>query len=243
MNATTEEARDASTALARRAQGAASQASAAAAGYARLARSERNLAVFADSIRHLSLNLDIADRSARGAANSIVNLLGGTDDFQARVASYYQNFFTQGERLTNAQDDLTVSFQQLSLAVPQTRAGFRALVEAQDLTTKSGQETFASLIDLSDQFAFVTSEASKLNDALGGSQQYFRSLREEAFVRSAIPGQSDGEVARQTSTSDPLFLELIRAINQGNVRVERELEELRRETRRPNRQPTRQTVT
>ena len=243
MGATTDEARRASTALARRAQHAASEASSAAVAYAAIARSEQNLAVFADSIRHLSLNLDIANRSARGAANSIINLLGGTDDFQARVASYYQNFFSQGERFTNAQDDLSISFQQLSLAVPQTRREFRALVEAQDLTTKSGQETFASLIDLSDQFAFVTSEANKLNDVLGGSQRHFRNLREEAFVRSASPTFGGDDVARQTATSDPLFLELIRAINQGNVRVERELEDLRRETRRTNREPTRQTVT
>ena len=243
MKATTQEARVSATTLARQAQSAASAAAGQAARQAALAQAEQKLAVFADSVRHLNLNLDITSRTVRNFASSIVNLLGGVDDFQRSISSYYQNFFTQSEQLANVQSDLSLSFNNLNLAIPQTRQQFRDLVEAQDLSTRAGQETFASLIDLSDQFAFMTSEANKLNDVLGTSQQHFRSLREEAFVRSATPGITDSEDARQTSTSDPLFLELIRAINQGNVRVERELEDLRRETRRTNREPTRQTVT
>ena len=243
MKATTQEARESATTLARQAQSAASAAAGQAARQAALAQAEQKLAVFADSVRHLNLNLDITSRTVRNFASSIVNLLGGVDDFQRSISSYYQNFFTQSEQLANVQSDLSLSFNNLNLAIPQTRQQFRDLVEAQDLSTRAGQETFASLIDLSDQFAFMTSEANKLNDVLGTSQQHFRSLREEAFVRSATPGITDSEDARQTSTSDPLFLELIRAINQGNVRVERELEDLRRETRRNNREPTRQTVT
>ena len=243
MKATTQEARESATTLARQAQSAAAEAAGQAARQAALAQAEQKLAVFADSVRHLNLNLDITSRTVRNFASSIVNLLGGVDDFQRRISSYYQNFFTKSEQLANVQSDLSLSFNNLNLAIPQTRQQFRDLVEAQDLSTRAGQETFASLIDLSDQFAFMTSEANKLNDVLGTSQQHFRSLREEAFVRSATPGITDSEDARQTSTSDPLFLELIRAINQGNVRVERELEDLRRETRRNNREPTRQTVT
>ena len=243
LNATTDEARTASTAMAQFARESASASSAQAAIFAQSARSQRNLAVFADSIRHLNLNLDIVSRSAEGAANSVVKLLGGTDDFQARVASYYQNFFTQGERLTNAQDDLTVSFRQLGIALPDTRREFRALVEAQDLTTKSGQEVFASLIDLSDQFSFVTDEANNLNDALGASQRLFRTQREETFARTANQGFGGDNAPFLAGPEDVNILrELIRAINEGNIKVVRELEDLRYETARGNFEPTRQTL-
>ena len=248
--ATTEEAknlatkaRDAAVSMGHQAATAAKVAAEEAARYAAIARGQHRFAAFSSAIRFLNLNLDIASKSAYGAAQNVVRLTGGTDEFQKKVNSYYASFFTQGEQLQNLQNDLTLSFRELGLALPNTRREFRALVEAQDLTTKAGQESFAGLIDLSQQFAYMTGEANRLSDALGGSQRHFRSLREEAFVRSATPGASDSEDARQTSTSDPLFLELIRAINQGNVRVERELEDLRRETRRNNREPTRQTVT
>ena len=237
------EARDAAVEMGRQAATAAEVAAEEAARYAAIARGQHTFAAFSSAIRFLNLNLDIASKSAYRAAQNVVRLTGGTDEFQKKVNSYYASFFTQGEQLQNLQNDLTLSFRELGLALPNTRREFRALVEAQDLTTKAGQESFAGLIDLSQQFAYMTGEANRLSDALGGSQRHFRSLREEAFVRSATPGASDSEDARQTSTSDPLFLELIRAINQGNVRVERELEDLRRETRRNNREPTRQTVT
>ena len=248
--ATTEEAknlatkaRDAAVSMGHQAATAAKVAAEEAARYAAIARGQHTFAAFSSAIRFLNLNLDIASKSAYGAAQNVVRLTGGTDEFQKKVNSYYASFFTQGEQLQNLQNDLTLSFRELGLALPNTRREFRALVEAQDLTTKAGQESFAGLIDLSQQFAYMTGEANRLSDALGGSQRHFRSLREEAFVRSTTPGASDNEDARQTSTSDPLLLELIRAINQGNVRVERELEDLRRETRRNNREPTRQTVT
>ena len=237
------EARDAAVEMGRQAATAAEVAAEEAARYAAIARGQHTFAAFSSAIRFLNLNLDIASKSAYRAAQNVVRLTGGTDEFQKKVNSYYASFFSQGEQLQNLQNDLTLSFRELGLALPNTRREFRALVEAQDLTTKAGQESFAGLIDLSQQFAYMTGEANRLSDALGGSQRHFRSLREEAFVRSATPGASDSEDARQTSTSDPLFLELIRAINQGNVRVERELEDLRRETRRNNREPTRQTVT
>ena len=237
------EARDAAVEMGRQAATTAKVAAEEAARYAAIARGQHTFAAFSSAIRFLNLNLDIASKSAYGAAQNVVRLTSGTDEFQKKVNSYYASFFSQGEQLQNLQNDLTLSFRELGLALPNTRREFRALVEAQDLTTKAGQESFAGLIDLSQQFAYMTGEANRLSDALGGSQRHFRNLREEAFVRSATPGASDSEDARQTSTSDPLFLELIRAINQGNVRVERELEDLRRETRRNNREPTRQTVT
>ena len=50
-------------------------------------------------------------------------------------------------------------FDSLGLALPQSIAGFRALVEAQDLTTAAGQAAYAALVQLAPAFADLVGAA------------------------------------------------------------------------------------
>ena len=69
------------------------------------------------------------------------------------LSAYQANFYTESERIGIAQQALLTTFNALGLAMPDTNAGFRALVDAQDLTTESGITTFNTLMNIQGAFA------------------------------------------------------------------------------------------
>ncbi len=84
----------------------------------------------------------------------LVDLLGGVQSASSAIQSYYQAFFSDAERRANDIRELTASLAVIGVdTLPETREGFRSLVEAQDLATEAGQNTFASLISLAPAFA------------------------------------------------------------------------------------------
>lgn len=85
-------------------------------------------------------------------ASSLVDLFGGVQNFDQITGQYYQNFFTEQERLAKGQELLANAFKDLGLQVPATVTAYRQLIESQDLTTESGRQTFTSLMTLSAAF-------------------------------------------------------------------------------------------
>ena len=94
-------------------------------------------------------------------ASQLVDLMGGLENFTNITASYYENFYTEAERADTATRQLTEALTSIGIdTMPATRDAYRDLVEAQDLTTESGRETFAALMQLSTAFASVTTEST-----------------------------------------------------------------------------------
>lgn len=85
-------------------------------------------------------------------ASSLVDLFGGIDNFNSVSGAYYQNFFTDQERLAKGHEILSKAFTDLNISMPSTVSAYRNLVESQDLTTESGRETFTALLTLSSAF-------------------------------------------------------------------------------------------
>jgi len=84
-------------------------------------------------------------------------------DFSSAVDGYFQAFYSQEEQAAAKTAQFSKVFASLGLAMPDTLAGFRALVEAQDLTTAAGQQTYATLLQLAPAFA-------DLQNALNGAK-------------------------------------------------------------------------
>lgn len=105
--------------------------------------------------------LDVSVASGEAAAD-LIAMLGGLDNWAAAHSAYLGAFFDDEERLSMALGQLGRDFGALGIALPETRDGFRALVEAQDLTTEAGRELYAGLLRLAPAFA----EAAELADRL-----------------------------------------------------------------------------
>jgi len=99
-------------------------------------------------------------------ADTIVKAFGGIEEYQSSIQQYYEDFFTEEERNADKMRDITTAFSQLNLALPKTVEGYRALVNAQDLTTASGLAAYVALINLSGAFLDVTNAAQDAADNL-----------------------------------------------------------------------------
>ena len=112
-------------------------------------------------------------------ASQLVDLMGGLENFTNITAIYYANFYTEAERADTATRQLTEALTSIGIdTIPTTREAFRDLVEAQDLTTESGRETFAALMQLSTAFAAnvdfvetIEQAYSRLSNALKSNEE------------------------------------------------------------------------
>lgn len=85
-------------------------------------------------------------------AADLVSSFGGADQFNAIVSGYFSAFYTESEQLEATTRRLSEQFSELGFVMPETRDGFRDLVEAQRLGTKEGREAYASLLGLAAGF-------------------------------------------------------------------------------------------
>lgn len=86
------------------------------------------------------------------AAVELAAAFGGLDAFASATSGYYQAYYSEGERVAVMQRQLTQAFADYGATLPTTRAEFRAMVEAQDLTTEAGRRNFAALVQVAGAF-------------------------------------------------------------------------------------------
>lgn len=138
------------------------------------------------------LGQKLLDTSLAGAdmASQLVDLMGGLESFTATTASYLQNFYTEAERADVATRQLTDALAEIGInTLPATRDAYRDLLEAQDLTTTSGRETYAALMGLSGAFAELVPATDDLTDALEETHAAIKGVFQE--LRDAIQGALD----------------------------------------------------
>ena len=136
-----------------------------------------------DQLGLSSANLDIAAKMAiADQFDSVSAMVDATD-------SYFSAFYTKAEQAAARTAQLTRVFDHLGLALPDTLAGFRSLVEAQDLTTAAGQSTYATLLQLAPAFADLKTSmdgAKSAVDILSERQDLQRQLLEATGDTAAI---------------------------------------------------------
>jgi phage-related minor tail protein len=131
--------------------------------------------------------------SAADAASRLADLFGGLQGMTQATNAYYQAFYTEAERNAKTTEQLTTALAGMGAKLPETLSGWRALVEAQDLTTEAGQRNYASLIQLAPAFAQVTGAADSLAAKLG---KVASQLTTEALT------QIDKQIAASTTAAD-----------------------------------------
>lgn len=121
---------------------------------------------------------DIAKASIAITEN-LVELAGGIDTFLERVIFYRENFLTKKEQLAPTVEEVTGIMKNLvtdqvkdesgllkdvftDFSTVDTRAEFKALVSSLDLTTKAGQITYNSLMDIAPGFHEVVSAVEEI---------------------------------------------------------------------------------
>lgn len=111
----------------------------------------------ASTLEAVSGSLDLLGNSAQGM--SIATKLALVDQFDSLSAltsaadAYFSDFYTKEEQAAARTAQLGKVFSSLGLTMPDTIAGFRQLVEAQNLNTAAGQAAYATLLQMAPAFA------------------------------------------------------------------------------------------
>jgi len=169
---------------------------------AAITRLAQSLVVVNSRMADLGLNTYAVSLAGAGAASAFVDLFGSLENFNAVSQSYYQNFFTDAERLARATELLSIEMLALGInALPSTRAAFRALVDEADALGDTG--LVASLMQLSPAFAEISAGADALGDSLRSlvnedlfatGQDFARGLSRSSNSQLFTPRESDAEL-------------------------------------------------
>ncbi len=88
-------------------------------------------------------------RDAIAVADALAQAAGGLKEFQSQFADYYDKFYSDAEKQARLQGNLIGQLQGVYLGLPDTRKGYRDLVEALDLSNAADRERYSLLIKLS----------------------------------------------------------------------------------------------
>jgi hypothetical protein len=115
----------------------------------------------------------------------------GLDNLKTSMSSYYDSFFSASEKHDAIVKDMTTQFTNMNLVLPDSRDGFRHLVESMDLTTEAGQKMFAFLMGIAPEFATAFSAvATTVTDiataaSKAASDAYMAELERERSIEAA----------------------------------------------------------
>lgn len=146
----------------------------------------------------LALNLFDVSLAGADAASRFVDMFGTLERFNQFAGSYYQSFYSEQERLANAQADLEETMRSLGFStVPETHAQFRMLVDA--MNEMGNQEGLATLLQIAPAFNEIANASSNMAEvardnahaALQAAEQaaksaYNNALRAIEAERSAV---------------------------------------------------------
>lgn len=109
--------------------------------------------------------------SGEDAVLAVSNLVGGIDQLITKAQGFMANYYTEQEQAGVIATSLVQALRQAGftdqqIAALQQREDFRALLESIDVSTTLGQEQFAALINLQQNFADVQAYLDTQNETL-----------------------------------------------------------------------------
>jgi hypothetical protein len=155
------------------------------------------------------------------ATQGLIAASGGLEALQTNLTAYYTNFYSAAEQTAQAIKNINAATAGSGLdAATATKESFRALVESQDLTTTSGQATYAALISVAGAFAALNPVVETVVDTVAVA---VRSLADIASERTRLQDEYD----TLTMTSTQMLEKQRAAIDASNVGLFDQVEALK----------------
>lgn len=131
------------------------------------------------------------------ARDGILGLTGGLDAFLGKVQSYIGNFYSSEEQAGITAQGIVTALEAVGLSTDiSTKDEFRALVDSLDVSTSTGQQQLATLLNVQGQFAsiaeFLTTSSTTLSGAaaLSPGGPAFAEMARQADGTEAIVEQN-----------------------------------------------------
>ncbi len=104
------------------------------------------VAVVKDALATSGLSLA---NNAIAISDALVQAAGGLAEFQKQFQAYFDKFYTNNEKQAASYTSLSASLLTVLEVLPQTREGYRKLIEGLDLTNTLDQQRYSLLLSLS----------------------------------------------------------------------------------------------
>ncbi len=162
-----------------------------------------------ETIIRVASNIEVLDRAFQMLGQTTQNLtlqsqmalidtFGDATTLMEQVNEYFSTFYSETEQVAAITKQLSEAMGLMGLTLPDTLAGFRALVEAQDLNTEAGRRTYAQLIQLSPAFAELISRMQELGmteEVVVDRTEVLKQAREMEITLMELQGNAAGALA------------------------------------------------
>lgn len=138
--------------------------------YETLLRVAKEQVVFNDHLSRTGMVLgDLSANQMMDVSQSLISLMGGFDNFQSAANKFFDEFYSQEEKLLNLESSLTRVIGDLGFEMVYTKEEFRNLVNSMDLTTEEGQRMYATLLEISPAMAEYTDQLRSMNEEIANT--------------------------------------------------------------------------
>lgn len=141
--------------------------------------------------------LKLAGISGDALTVSLVRAAGGLDELAGLLDDYYGDYFTAEERRAATLAQVRAGLAELGEVLPETRDGFRAIVER--IGGKGDAGALAAVLRLADAFASVTPSADDLARAASDAAKDAADAAEKAAKDRAKAAEDAAEAGRKAA--------------------------------------------
>lgn len=120
-----------------------------------------NITGLVQALKLLPVQFNSLKNASVDSAIAIATMTGGMNALGTKLASYFNNFYTTGEKSANTLSKISEELNKVGVQLPATRDDFRNLVDGlQNLSDATSQEKYAALMNVADAFASVIPAAA-----------------------------------------------------------------------------------
>lgn len=126
-------------------------------------------------------------------SEALIDIAGSLSDLQESASNYFDKFYTDQEKHLYLQDQLNDALNDMGLSLAVTRDGYRAMVEALDLTAESGRYAYVTMMDMADYadkyYSYLEDQAGSFDQEMQDNASLFRTR--EDYIRALNTGKSE----------------------------------------------------
>lgn len=156
---------------------------------------------FSESINQFGGIFTRVAQLSLSAREELIGFAGSMENFIAKAQSFVQNYYTDAEQYGLAAKDIRAQLDALGITQDiSSKADFRSIVEAVDVSTTAGREQLNALLDLAQAFAPIAQYIEDQKTTLGEladkapSSALLESVLKDQETQAAYQEQLTGQV-------------------------------------------------
>lgn len=172
-----------------------------------------NLVLVNQALESINVTLLKVTPSGAYAADALQQFAGGMEQFTANINGYYNAFYSETEKADRALASVRKQFEIMNVTLPDTREGYRKLVESMDVSYDAGQKVFTYLTSnyesVDAYYKILEQRQKEATDAATKAQEELAKAQEEAAKAASDAAEAlrqetiaKADALRQATVSD-----------------------------------------